>query len=98
MKELTHKYLTFALRYIKKTGIFIWKISPARNVKIGSIAGTPKDRGYIQIRVLGRKYSAHRLAVFYVTGKWPELEIDHRDGQNWKQQMEEFAGSHPSSK
>jgi hypothetical protein len=29
--------------------------------------------------VEGKKYWAHRLAWFYMTGMWPEQRIDHKD-------------------
>jgi hypothetical protein len=32
-----------------------------------------------QIRLFGKSYYRSRLAWFYMTGCWPEAEIDHRD-------------------
>jgi HNH endonuclease len=50
----------------------------------GKIAGHSEpysdNLNYIQIRIFGRLYLAHRLAWLYVHGKWPENKIDHFDG------------------
>lgn len=76
---LTHEQLTEALAYDPETGVFTWA-SPRSKVQVGAVAGGATDRGYVKIRVNGRKYRAHRLAWLYVTGAWPEHEIDHKDG------------------
>jgi hypothetical protein len=43
-------------------------------------AGKPAGRnrrGYIDISIDGHRYLGHRLAWLYMTGAWPEKEIDH---------------------
>lgn len=42
--------------------------------------GSVGKRGYAKVYFGGRCYPAHRLAWFYVTGQWPELDIDHING------------------
>lgn len=67
------------LNYNPETGKFIWLRRPAQRIQIGDEAGT-STYGYIQIRVLGKIYKAHRLAWFYTHGEWPEYLIDHANG------------------
>lgn len=66
------------LSYDPETGMF------HRN---GRPAGCRLSCGYIQIRVKGTKRYAHCLAWFFMTGVWPEHQIDHingrRDDNRW---------------
>ena len=74
---LTHDYLISVLEYHSETGVFYWRSSPSVGVRPGSVAGSRTDKGYVSVKLLGSKYRAHRLAWLYVTGAWPDLEIDH---------------------
>src|SRR5581483_1831371 len=66
------------LNYDPETGIFNWR-GGHKKVRAGMVAGTPDKDGYISICIDRRLYKAHRLAWLWMTGEWPEDEIDHRD-------------------
>lgn len=75
------------LSYEPETGLFRWTSgvrtgNGAMRLPPGAVAGTRTSDGYIQIRIEGVLYRAHRLAWLYVHGEWPNAEIDHanRDG------------------
>ena len=69
------------LRYDPLTGVFTWiKKKTKGSVKVGDVAGCPHGNGYWDIRIDRRLYFAHRLAWFYMTGKWPNGHIDHKNG------------------
>lgn len=75
---------TSQLRYEPDTGQFIWlvrKNSRGGTVAPGKVAGTPKD-GYVQIKIEGQQWRAHRLAWLLMTGSLPDKgrEIDHVNG------------------
>lgn len=85
MGGLTSARLRDVLSYDPNTGVFCWLPRPEKassdkswNTRFaGKKAGAIVGR-YIEIRIDGRRYLAHRLAWFYMTGEWP-VEIDHRD-------------------
>jgi len=77
---LSHERLINALAYDRETGIFRWRVQLTPRAKIGSVAGWVNDAGYCQIRLDGISYAAHRLAWFYVYGKWPSKDVDHIRG------------------
>lgn len=52
-------------------------IKTGRKANVGDVAGCVDKDGYIQIRLKGKMYPAHRLAWLYVYGEWPQDEIDH---------------------
>jgi hypothetical protein len=85
-KELTAEVLRDALDYDPETGDFTWRFRPNMPKQwtvrfAGKKAGcVTTHHGYVSIVVFGRRYWAHRLAWLYVTGKWPEVMIDHRNG------------------
>jgi hypothetical protein len=78
---LTAKRLRKVLSYASSTGVFRWKVSVSSRALIGAIAGAKNRRGYRQIRIGGRPYSASRLAWLYMTGKWPNSEISYVNGK-----------------
>lgn len=83
----THKERLISLERLKEvllydpdTGVFTWKVSTALRVKAGDTAGCMKSGGYVQFNVDRRQYRAHRLAWFYMTGEWPQQDMDHING------------------
>lgn len=76
-KELSAERLRELLHYQPETGLFMWLTSRGGAVKAGALAGTLNTWGYAQIKIDGRLHLAHRLAWIYMTGKWPEKDIDH---------------------
>ena len=77
---LTQEELKQILEYDPTTGDFIWKISPAKNVKIGDTAGTTVKNGYCNIKINRFTYKAHRLAWLYMYREFPDGLIDHING------------------
>ena len=65
--------------YDPVTGEFRWlrKSGPAVP---GNKAGGLDTNGYWTLGFGGRKWYGHRLAWFYVHGKWPKHGIDHING------------------
>ena len=78
--KLTQARLKEVLHYDPETGVFTWLEKPARRISVGSIAGTCRFDGHITVKVFHGRYLAHRLAWFYVHGRWPVDQIDHVDG------------------
>ena len=78
---LSARRLRKVLSYAPTTGIFRWKVSASSRAPVGAIAGAKNGRGYHQIRISCRPYSASRLAWLYMTGKWPNSEISYINGK-----------------
>ena len=68
------------LNYDPETGVFSWKISTNRRIKIGKVAGSKCHNGYTEIYFDGAKHLAHRLAFLYIHGWLPE-EVNHLNHQ-----------------
>jgi hypothetical protein len=80
---LTQKHLRSILRYEPDTGFFI-RLDDRGGQDAGSIAGSLSTNGYItiSIRLKGRdrRFRAHRLAWFYVKGRWPKRkDVEHEN-------------------
>jgi hypothetical protein len=69
---LTWNQLHAWTSYDPEVGVF-------KSLGVVDFSRHPQDaRGYIYIIVNGERYYEHRLAWFYMTGKWPK-DLDHRD-------------------
>jgi hypothetical protein len=76
---VSYDRLAELLIYDSYSGDFVWRKSRSGQPKPGSRAGVLAPDGYIKITIDKHLYQAHRLAWFYMTGEWPEKEIDHID-------------------
>ncbi len=82
MINLTQERLKEVLEFNPKTGEFLRLVTSGRcdRWKANSIAGNLNRKlGYVQIRVDGVLYYAHRLAWLWMTGARPICQIDHID-------------------
>lgn len=71
------------LDYDPLTGVFTWKRAPSLRQKrlVGRRAGNiDKINGYRRIGVNGLEYRCNRLATWWMTGEWPEHDVDHENG------------------
>ena len=80
-KRLSQESLRHLLDYDRRTGKFVCLDAPNGRIVVGQVAGSLSQNGYVQIKVNGVLYKAHRLAWLWVLGKWPEKQIDHIDGK-----------------
>jgi len=83
---ITAARLRAILHYEPLTGAFTWVGTKARRISNGDEAGTTRTyrrKTPISYRFINVDYhpiGAHRLAWLYMTGDWPDCEIDHKDG------------------
>jgi HNH endonuclease len=73
---LTADRLRELLHHDPEMGKFIRRVRRGP-VPTGALAGHRRRDGYLDIKVDGRLYLAHRLAFLYMTGHWPKYEADH---------------------
>lgn len=83
-EQIGHDELRRVISYDPETGLFKWKTS-LRHGTEGKVAGSFRKgrghgRGYVYVRINNVSYLAHRLAWFYIKGRWPKKQVDHIDG------------------
>lgn len=81
--EATQENLKLLVHYDPDTGVM-------RRIRRVSWTGSvypcdfvPKSKtayGYLQINIFGRPHVVHRLAFLYMTGKFPDQDVDHING------------------
>ena len=81
LREMTQSRLKHLLDLDEDTGVFYWKNPRSNHVRTGQVAGhIHKEHGYCKIKLDGKLHYGHRLVWLWVTGNFPENEIDHRNG------------------
>lgn len=68
------------LSYDPESGVFTRLAGKYHRAKKGDVAGARHIEGYLKFCLLGVSYLAHRAAFFYMTGEWPETDVDHING------------------
>ncbi|HVM93474.1 MAG TPA: HNH endonuclease [Terriglobales bacterium] len=76
---LTLERLKELMHYDPETGLFHRLVKTSNNANMDAPAGVLDSHGYLECSIDGKRYRLHRLAVFYMTGVWPENDVDHRN-------------------
>lgn len=81
LTDLTAEKVRELFTYDKEEGLLKWNYDAGRYGRYpkGTIAGRPNHEGYRYITIGTKPYRASRLIWLYVTGEWPEYQIDHKD-------------------
>lgn len=90
------EYLKTQIEYDATLGIFRWVVNRGlggSRGRVGGVVGCPHGNGYWRIRLDGVGYFAHRLAYAFMTGEWPESDIDHIDGIKSNNRWENLRGA-----
>lgn len=74
---ITQQELHSRMTYDAVTGVATWLTGTKWK---GRRVGTRNQSGYTQVRIDGRSYQLHRLIWLWMTGEWPALQVDHRNG------------------
>lgn len=91
----TQNELTNLFTY--RDGLLIWKVSLARRIKVGDIAGCVRADGRRMIRVNSVLYYSYRLVYIYHCGECPEY-IDHVDRNQKNDRIENLRpATHPEN-
>lgn len=75
------------LKYYPSSGNFRWRVNKRGHTRKGMVAGSFDKDGYLETKYNQKRYKLHRIAHLFMTGCWPEHEIDHdngiRDDNRW---------------
>lgn len=89
--DLTADYVRGLFDYDAVAGTLVWKPRPLRqfvslrgcntwNARWAGGPATARRDGYVRVSIDAKRYYAHRVIWLWVTGEWPTLRIDHKDG------------------
>lgn len=81
------EYVLSRLSFDLKNGTAVWLDATKQHVGLnGKEAGTPRTshagKKYWHIKIDGRPYKRSHLVFLVVNGRWPDLQVDHIDGDS----------------
>lgn len=86
---ITQEELKNVLSYDENTGIFTRiRPHPLKKSLVNKNAGFVNKNGYVIIKIGTKAYKAHRLALLYVTGMFPDEDTDHINGNRSDNRIE----------
>jgi hypothetical protein len=90
-RSLTIERARAVLNYDPSTGDLTWRVTSARGMKPGDVAGTVNTLGYRVVSVGEERISAHRLVWFMHYGEWPEHNVTPKNGDKLDLRIDNLA-------
>ena len=92
-EKITPQIIRKLLDYDPDTGVLTWRIRPGNARFNNRFAGKPaltatNTHGHLCGRIMGQRVYAHRAAFAHFHGKWPEHNVDHDNGKEWDNRIE----------
>ena len=88
MPELTQDRVKELFDYDPESGVVTRKITTGKRAIKGVVVGSLCSQGYLVVRIDYKQYKLHRIIWLWMTGRWPDPEVDHenqiRDDNKWK--------------
>ena len=78
-QHITAEEVRRLFHYDPDTGVFTRLINRHR-FKSGDVAGSVSNEGYVCIKIHKTTYKAHRLAFLFMSGSFPDNQVDHING------------------
>jgi hypothetical protein len=79
--HITHAEVKAFFDYIPETGELLYKIQFGKRRVVGARAGSVQKQGYRVVKFGKHTIVATHLIWFWMTGAWPEAEVDHKNLQ-----------------
>lgn len=76
---LTAELVRRLFEYDPDTGVVTRKISLRGKGRVGDVVGSGANGSRLNVVVFYKTYLLHRVIWLWMTGEWPDLDIDHRD-------------------
>lgn len=101
MNSLDVRYLRKILSYDPVSGKIHWKVREDRELSwnrknAGREAGAKKSNGYLELKINGTNYKAHRVAWALHFGEFPKMFLDHKDRNRSNNSIENLREATPS--
>ena len=81
---ISYKRVRELFDYNPETGVVVRRLTTSPRAMSGMVVGCLDHRGYLLVNIDRRLYKLHRVVWLWMTGSWPEGDIDHcdRDSSN----------------
>lgn len=76
-RQLNTSRVRELLDYNPDNGELTWRLQTSRRVKVGDVAGSAHNQGYITVGIDGVRWLTHHVVWVWWYGEMPDGDVDH---------------------